>query len=300
MKCGFVILNYNDYQETIRLISQIENYSSIAQIIVVDNKSPNESYEHLKKYSSNKVHIIQAPSNDGYSSGNNYGIRYLIENFDIDIVVISNPDVEFNESLVIKLLEDFENNPQMAVATGLQYSPKGTLAVHAFWPNYTNWQYFCFKASGLRIIYHIKKGSSDYNYSEKKLKENAGLFEVGAVEGSLFFVRKEDFLKVGLFDEKVAFYHEEDILAKKIKKIGKTICVNPTVKYIHYGAQTTGKVFSNTTKAKHSFKSSIYFFNNYQSQNFILQFVNYVLCWILRIEDFFVWKIKNCFNKIKQ
>ena len=297
MKCGFVILNYNDYLETIRLITRISEYDSINQIVVVDNKSSNGSFEYLKKYSSPKINIIQTSSNDGYSSGNNFGIKYLLEKYDVDVVAISNPDVEFEEAFVIKLLDDFEKNKQMSVVTGVQFGLDGKMAVHAFWPNYTNSQYFAFKSFSLRCIYHIKKYSSDFYYAQEKLKRNDTLFQVGAVEGSLFFIRVEDLKKIGLFDENIAFYHEEDILAKKIHNIGKKICVDPTIKFVHYGAQTTKKEFSNIVKARHSFKSSIYFFNNYQSHNFILQIINYLLCWAIRIEDFFVWKVKKMIKK---
>ncbi len=293
MKCGFVILNYNDYQETIQLINCISKYDSINHIVVVDNRSPNGSFDILKKFNSSKVSIIQTPFNDGYSSGNNFGVRYLLQNYHVDVVAISNPDVEFEESFVVKLLDDLEKNPKMAIVTGLQYSPKGGLAIHAFWPNYSVWQYFSFKAFSLRSIYHLKKVSSDYNYAQRKIKENSALFEVGSVEGSLFFIKSQVFVDVGLFDENVAFYHEEDILSKKISNLGKIICVDPSVRYTHYGAQTTGKTFTNSIKAKHSFNSSIYYFNNYLSKNIILQILNYILCMTIRIEDFVVWKIKN-------
>ena len=39
LKTGFVVLNYNDYKTTIKLIENIKNYNSIDVIVIVDNCS---------------------------------------------------------------------------------------------------------------------------------------------------------------------------------------------------------------------------------------------------------------------
>ena len=53
-KLGFVIVNYNDANTTIRLLNQIKDYKSIDQIIVVDNNSTDDSVKKLKKLSFRK------------------------------------------------------------------------------------------------------------------------------------------------------------------------------------------------------------------------------------------------------
>ena len=121
----------------------------------------------------------------------------------MDVVAISNPDVEFDESFVVKLLSDFEQNPKMSVVTGVQTCPDGQLAPHAFWPDYTVGQYFKSKAYSLRIVYRLKD-----------------------------------------------------------------------------------RIFTSRTKARHLFRSSIYYFNNYLSHNKILQLLNYLLCGAIRIANY--------------
>lgn len=44
-KVGIVILNYNDYQTTKDMIDNIKDYDSIDHIVIVDNKSTDNSYE---------------------------------------------------------------------------------------------------------------------------------------------------------------------------------------------------------------------------------------------------------------
>lgn len=47
-KIGVVILNYNDAETTLHLCDLIRGYSAIDHIAVVDNLSPDGSYETLK------------------------------------------------------------------------------------------------------------------------------------------------------------------------------------------------------------------------------------------------------------
>ena len=37
MKTGFVIVNYNDYETTTKLLGNIESYKILDEIVVVDN-----------------------------------------------------------------------------------------------------------------------------------------------------------------------------------------------------------------------------------------------------------------------
>lgn len=46
--------------------------------------------------------------NGGYSYGNNYGAFYLIDKYMVDILVIANPDVEFTEAFLIRIVQDTE------------------------------------------------------------------------------------------------------------------------------------------------------------------------------------------------
>ena len=77
MKTAIVILNYNDYETTSCMLNQIKDYKSLDLIVIVDNKSKDNSYNKLKKYENNKVKIIQTKENKGYANGNNYGLKYL-------------------------------------------------------------------------------------------------------------------------------------------------------------------------------------------------------------------------------
>jgi GT2 family glycosyltransferase len=76
-----VILNFNSYQDTIRLVGELQGQTIVENltIVVVDNLSKNNSYEELvpleQKYPN--VIVLQTGKNLGYAQGNNFGLRYL-------------------------------------------------------------------------------------------------------------------------------------------------------------------------------------------------------------------------------
>ena len=75
---GIVIVNYNDYVSTSKLINNIKDYKILKHIVIVDNNSTDDSYKKLKEFESNRITIIKNSSNH-YSSGLNIGAKYLIK-----------------------------------------------------------------------------------------------------------------------------------------------------------------------------------------------------------------------------
>ena len=55
MKCGVVILNYNEYALTAELLSSIKDCPEIDNIVFVDNASADDSYSLLQKHTNPKI-----------------------------------------------------------------------------------------------------------------------------------------------------------------------------------------------------------------------------------------------------
>ena len=73
MKTGFLIVNYNDYETTNKLLNNIKNYSCLDMIIVVDNNSTDGSQELLSH--DNRIVFIEAGENLGFGKANNLGFK---------------------------------------------------------------------------------------------------------------------------------------------------------------------------------------------------------------------------------
>ena len=116
-KVGIVILNYNDKETTKKYLEKIKDFNVLNNIIVVDNQSTDNSYEELKKYSNDKIDIIKTDSNKGYAYGNNYGIDYLNKHYNVDYIIISNPDIIVEEDVIKRLKKDLDDNEDISLVS---------------------------------------------------------------------------------------------------------------------------------------------------------------------------------------
>ncbi len=183
MNTGIIILNYNDSETTEKFINQIKKYNELNYIIIVDNCSTDNSYKKLKKYESEKIKVIKTNENKGYASGNNYGIKYLVNNFDIDYIIISNPDIIVEEKVIKKLKEDLYKNKNISIISPLIKQNNEILR---------GWKLPSYKdelLSNINYIHRIARKKLLYNDEHYK---NV-LSKVDVVSGCFFVSRKEDF-----------------------------------------------------------------------------------------------------------
>jgi len=134
---SFVVLHYLSYEATNNCIRSIlETYSQSHEytynIIVVDNASPNSSYEKLRsRYDNNSTVIfIQSPTNLGYAKGNNIGYIYALRQLDSDFIIIANNDTQFQQAdFLHQLVEIYNYNtcaligPDIITPDGLHQNP---------------------------------------------------------------------------------------------------------------------------------------------------------------------------------
>ena len=98
-----LILNYMSYQDTLRYVDNLKDQKGVRlQILIVDNCSPNESFDELSGAfrKDKQVAVIQSPINGGYADGNNFGLHFLSEK-DVDFILISNNDIYLDDDYLI-------------------------------------------------------------------------------------------------------------------------------------------------------------------------------------------------------
>lgn len=293
LRLGIVILNYNDYKTTLDLINRIKYYDEIDNIVIVDNKSTNNSLEMLKKANDNTWHLIASSENKGYASGNNIGIKYLIDNFDVDIIGIVNPDIIFSNEFICEIKNLFEKYyEEYAIITGLQLKPDRSISKRAFWKE-LNFKRLLISNSPILS----KFDDIINNYIEKKIKEDKEIIDVSVVEGCCFFINANDMKKINFFDESTFLFCEEDILAKKLKKINRKIGINKEITFIHNHSTTIKKVFSQIRVSKLILKSKEYLLNKYITDNIVAKFLFKISSFMCILEILFLVypyeKIKN-------
>ena len=232
-----IILNYNDYKTTEILVNHIKDYNSIDNIIIVDNCSTNDSFDRLQKYNSNKIKIIKTPMNNGYGAGNNFGLLYSRDQLGCDIAIIANPDVLFSELFVSECAEFIVNNSDVAIATGVMLNADNNIVQENVWKLPSAFMEVVDASSILKRLLSSSK------YESNELLSNSNYEYVDVVSGSLFVVDSSKFIEVGLFDEDIFLYGEEDIIAIKMKKFGYYSVRLKSINYNHFHSTSINTEF---------------------------------------------------------
>jgi GT2 family glycosyltransferase len=234
-----VILNYNDSRTTINLIENIKHYSTISNIVVVDNNSTDNSYEKLCGCKSEKVHVIETVRNGGYGFGNNYGIRYAKENWNPEYIIIANPDVEFSEACVEQLLKTLGTVDNAVIASAVPYFPNGKMQSYFAWELQSAQDYL------LKTSSTFSKLMKSKYISEGELKKHK-IIEVDCVSGAMFMVKTDEMIEFGMYDEDVFLYGEETILGMKFKKANLKTLVVSNVSYVHKHSNSINLTYKST------------------------------------------------------
>ncbi|MCM3693201.1 glycosyltransferase [Neobacillus niacini] len=235
-----VIVNYNDSDNTIKLINQVSGYNCIDKIIIVDNCSTDNSINNFSKINNKKVDIVVSDYNGGYAYGNNFGIHYAEKRYKIKNIIISNSDISVKETSIIKIIEFLACNKNIGIATGVIRNSNNDISGNLGWklPRYRDMLINNFYTS-YKISRLINK--SIYYNTEEIL--NVDYAKVEAVSGCFFIVRYEAIRNVGYFDEKTFLFMEENILGKKMMAAGYGIYVvtGAQVYHLHVSKKGTSK-----------------------------------------------------------
>lgn len=295
MKVAVIIVNYNDADDTLKYVKTITEYETINRIVVVDNKSTTTgTFDKLKELESSKVKVIESDKNGGYDYGNNFGIKYLDSiNEEFDYYIISNPDIEVSEDAIKHCLEVINSDEKVGVISPRMLNKEGNPIRRSSWKIRTFGLDVVHSTRILELLFYGILRNGEYSSKEYEKEE----LEVEAISGAFFIIRANVMKEIGLLDENVFLFYEEDILAHRLKEKGyKTISLN-TEKFIHYESQTIGKVLSYYRKMKQMFISKMYFHKTYNKINLLQIIVFHVLNAWRKIELLIEIPIRKILNK---
>lgn len=227
MDIAIIVLNYNDYETTEKLINNVKDFDVIDKVIVVDNNSSDNSLEVLSKYQNDKIDVIKTDKNKGYGGGNNYGIKYAIKQYQPKYIVIANPDVILEEDTFIQMKKFYDENTEKVGIVSCHAINTSESKSHTAWklPRFSD----CI-LENLILIKSIFFPNVD-NYSEDYFE--GAISKVDVVLGAFFMIASEAMQDVEFFDEDTFLYGEENILAYKLKQKGYSNYLLNDYTYIH-------------------------------------------------------------------
>ena len=225
-KISIIIPNKDHVDDLKKCINSILSRSTYGnyEIVIVENNSTHASifnyYKKLEK--NNRIKVIYYEGDFNYSRINNFAIdscngKYLLFlNNDTEVIT-----PEWLEEMVMFAQRDDVG----AVGAKLLY-PNGTIQ-HAG------------VVIGLGgIAGHVNSGLSRYEagyFNRLRLVNN-----FGAVTGACLMIKKDDFVKVGGFDEELAVAFNDIDLCVKMLRLGKYNVYTPFCELFHYESKSRG------------------------------------------------------------
>lgn len=222
MDISIIIVNYNSLdfiRKCIESIGKLIDESGInCEVIIVDNNSGDGSVEYLKEKSKEdgRFRLIANSSNTGFSRASNIGALEAGGNY----LLFLNPDAtiaggKFKDLIDFYSEKDNGDKGEKAGIVGvkilntdktIQFSPRSfpTLA-RQFYESY--------------FLHRIFKKSRIFGSYFLSWWDHENIKEVDWLTGSFMFIKKDYFLKVGMFDEDYFMYSEDSDLCLKLHKM---------------------------------------------------------------------------------
>ncbi len=218
-KVSIIIVTYNSEKDIYDCINSIIENSDIPlaeiELVVVDNNSTDcdTMFNKLKTLWGEDIIQIKNSSNGGYGQGNNVGIRQC----SAPVVLIMNPDVRLVCPIFRKAINLFSKNKNMCILGMKQWLTLDE-------PSSNSFTCTCRMNGYLSTILSALCTRLDI-YLAKYMH----------FSGSCFFINKAMFETVGLFDESVFLYGEEDDIHYRLMHRFKDceMIYNKNLRYLH-------------------------------------------------------------------
>ena len=205
MNVAVIILNFNGKMHLeYALPSIIDNSKENGiKVILVDNASTDDSISYANQYSA--LHIIKNNNNLGYSGGNNVGIRYAL-NQGYEYVIIVNNDILVSSRWILEPVAYMNTHKEVGIL-------------------------------GYNVYGDVERVSKDVFYKAVADFVEFECNKTNNVPGMALLIRTKVLQHVGLFDEVMFMYGEEDDLELRIQEAGYSI-VRCNVPIWHYSEGT--------------------------------------------------------------
>ena len=218
LNIAVIIINWKNYDLTNDCINSVLKSSfKNLKIILVDNE--HESLKLKKIQKRKEIEIIKNQNNEGFSKGNNIGIRYALEN-NFDYILLLNNDAVVERNLIQNLINfSIENNIYVVQPIITDISGK------KIWNSGG-------KINNFLGIFTTKYKGKDFN---KKFNYRT---ELDWFTGCCCLFKSEIFIKTGLFDENFFAYYEDVDYSLRLKDNGYKIGFYDKSRVFHHSSMS--------------------------------------------------------------
>lgn len=258
---SIIIVSHKNLEVLKNCLDSIYLYNDIGEnleIIVVDNSPEDDIYHYIKNNYSDI--IILRIENKGFGAANNVGAKIAKGKY----LLFLNPDTILIEPIFKFAINQFEEDDKLSMF-------------------------------GLKLLNENRRRNLSFGFIDKmsiismiliRIFNKFNIYIDGQmfISGADMFVRRRDFINIGLFDENIFMYKEEADLAKRLKANGGKTRYFKSKSLIHLEGKTTNDSEAATLRKIESLKYFCEKYNlNFQrrfQQNLRYQYFKYFFYWL--------------------
>lgn len=254
---SIIIVSYNTARLTEQCVKHALASTGFTQgqieIIVVDNNSTDKTPDILAKKYPN-IKIIRNNKNLGFGAGNNLGVAHASSEY----ILLLNTDAFLKPDSLSKLLSVLVNNKDtLAVAPELSYEDGRLQQSVGYFPTLARvvgWMWGLDKLPVIKSLFPTPYHFYDLSKYKNDLSPDW-------LMGACVLLRKDAYLSVAGFDEKIFMYGEEVELFYRLKKkyLNQTVRLMPSVVVTHLGSSSSKA--SNTSSLISELHGIVTFYN---------------------------------------
>lgn len=234
-----IIVNYNSEKDTsdcLESLSAVKVEDAKLNVIVLDNAS-REPFELPKNLSTNRFEVMRSESNLGFTGGNNLAIKFALDKYNSDYLLLLNNDTLVDKQFLNALLKHSRQYPTQGMICPKIYfaksnefhrrsytaDQKGKVLWYAGgsidWPNL--------------VAFHRGVDEVDRQHFDRQLTSDFAT-------GCAVLIKREVLEKIGVFDERFFLYLEDVDLSVRAMKAGYEIGFCGASKVWHKNAGSSG------------------------------------------------------------
>ncbi len=224
-----VVVNHDAGDSLLACVASLRA-EGVTDVIVVDNASSDGSLEALLSVDS-AVRMVRTGTNRGYGAGANRGI----ETSDLELVLVSNPDVAVHHGAVAALVDVLRADPTLAIVGPRILEPDGTRYPSARrFPSLVD-------AAGHALLGDLvpsNRFTRRYRLGSVDAEE---VTEVDWVSGACFLARRRALEELHGFDESYFMYAEDTDLCWRARRAGWGVAFVPGAAVTHLQGVSTAR-----------------------------------------------------------
>lgn len=228
-RVSVVIVNYNVKDLLLTCLRTLFTHhdSSNLEVIVVDNDSKDGSCEAIAK-AFPRVILIENKDNAGFPKANNQGFEVATGAY----IFMLNPDTEFLDAAIDKLVAFMENSPEVMLAAPKLLNTDRTLQ-QSFWR-------FPTLKSVFFELHYLQRLNTTKNYADK---DHNQAFDAESFSGAAIFFRRRILDQIGGLDESMFWIEDVEFCYRAYVNRMRSVYY-PEAQIVHHIGQSAKKNYN--------------------------------------------------------